>query len=116
MKKPESFWKKKLSKEQYHVLREKGTEIPESTIPESFKVLVKELNGLCLKVELLGAQMEEEKAETEKELKEEEKIGGEAKALAQASGEKVVAEGQEISSVESSISVDQTIEKSKGGS
>ena len=28
MKKPESFWKKKLSKEQYHILREKGTEIP----------------------------------------------------------------------------------------
>ena len=26
MKKPESFWKKKLSKEQYRVLREKGTE------------------------------------------------------------------------------------------
>ena len=26
MEKPESFWKKKLSKEQYHVLREKGTE------------------------------------------------------------------------------------------
>lgn len=94
----------------------KGTEIPESTIPESFKVLVKELNGLCLKVELLGAQLEGEKSETEKELKEEEKIGGEAKALAQASGEKVVAERQEISSVESSISVDQTTKKSKGRS
>jgi len=26
MKKPESFWEKKLSKEQYHILREKGTE------------------------------------------------------------------------------------------
>ena len=26
MKKPESFWKKKLSKEQYLILREKGTE------------------------------------------------------------------------------------------
>ena len=26
MKKPESFWKKKLSKEQYQILRKKGTE------------------------------------------------------------------------------------------
>ena len=40
----------------------KGTDIPESTVPESFKVLVKELNGLGLKVELLGAKVEEEKA------------------------------------------------------
>ncbi len=28
----------------------KGLEIPEATIPESFKVLVKELNSLCLDV------------------------------------------------------------------
>jgi DNA-directed RNA polymerase subunit beta len=28
----------------------KGTEIPESTVPESFKVLVKELNSLCLNI------------------------------------------------------------------
>ena len=28
MEKPESYWKKKLTKEQYHVLREKGTEKP----------------------------------------------------------------------------------------
>lgn len=28
IKKPESYWKEKLSSEKYHVLREKGTELP----------------------------------------------------------------------------------------
>ncbi len=34
----------------------KGTEIPESTIPESFKVLLKELNALALDVKLIEPQ------------------------------------------------------------
>jgi DNA-directed RNA polymerase subunit beta len=47
----------------------KGTEIPEATVPESFKVLVKELNSLCLNVIPLGVtetkeiQLEEIKEE-----------------------------------------------------
>ncbi|MEX0616202.1 MAG: DNA-directed RNA polymerase subunit beta [Candidatus Woykebacteria bacterium] len=69
----------------------KGTEIPESTVPESFKVLVKELNGLGLKIELLGAQVEDERVETEKELKEEQKLEEEAKELAEVTGEETVA-------------------------
>jgi len=28
-----------------------GEDIPESTVPESFKLLVRELNGLCLDIE-----------------------------------------------------------------
>ena len=71
----------------------KGTDIPESTVPESFKVLVKELNGLSLKVELLGAQVEEEK---EVEGEKEEKIEEEAKELAEASGEETVIKGEEL--------------------
>lgn len=39
----------------------KGTEIPTPQIPESFKVLVKELQSLCLNVEALGATVVEEK-------------------------------------------------------
>lgn len=35
----------------------KGTEIPESTIPESFKVLVRELNSLGLSIEPRGATL-----------------------------------------------------------
>lgn len=93
----------------------KGTEIPESTVPESFKVLVKELNGLGLKVELLGAQLEEGKLESEKELKEEEKIEEEARKLAEASGEEVVAEGREIASSRPNLTVGQTVEGKKGG-
>ena len=45
----------------------KGTEIPESTVPESFKVLVKELNGLGLKVELLGAQVTKKETDSKEE-------------------------------------------------
>ncbi len=38
----------------------KGQEIPESTVPESFKVLVKELNSLCLSVVPTGPVVAEE--------------------------------------------------------
>mgnify|MGYP001573737430 CR=1 FL=1 len=41
----------------------KGEEIPESTIPESFKVLIKELNSLCLNVIPLEAVEKEEQIE-----------------------------------------------------
>ena len=34
----------------------KGTEIPEATIPESFKVLVRELNSLGLSIEPKGVR------------------------------------------------------------
>jgi len=43
----------------------KGTPIPESTVPESFKVLVKELNGLCLEVIPKGVVEEEIKDKEE---------------------------------------------------
>jgi DNA-directed RNA polymerase subunit beta len=33
----------------------KGENIPDSGIPESFKVLLKEMQSLCLNVEVLGA-------------------------------------------------------------
>lgn len=49
----------------------KGTDIPESTVPESFKVLVRELNSLGLGVETKGAVVrlvEEEETEKAKEL------------------------------------------------
>ncbi|OGD87261.1 DNA-directed RNA polymerase subunit beta [Candidatus Curtissbacteria bacterium RIFCSPHIGHO2_02_FULL_40_17] len=38
----------------------KGTEIPQALIPESFKVLVKELNSLNLNVATIGAKTQEE--------------------------------------------------------
>ncbi|MEX0622164.1 MAG: DNA-directed RNA polymerase subunit beta [Candidatus Woykebacteria bacterium] len=72
----------------------KGTDIPESTVPESFKVLVKELNGLGLKVELLGAT----KGAKEEEPKDEEAkdVEHQAKELAQAAGEEEVIKGEEM--------------------
>jgi len=41
----------------------KGTDIPESTVPESFKVLVKELNSLGLDVSPIGTIEKEEEVE-----------------------------------------------------
>ena len=43
----------------------KGTEIPESTIPESFKVLVRELNSLGLSIETRGVSLAKEEVVVE---------------------------------------------------
>lgn len=59
----------------------KGVDIPESTVPESFKVLVRELNSLALSVEAKGAVI----------VAEEETVLPEAGDLAKASGAEVVA-------------------------
>ncbi len=88
----------------------KGTDIPESTVPESFKVLVKELNGLGLKVELLGAKVEETKEETTEELKQEQKAEAAGAELAEVAGEEVVAESEEIASPESGVEVEEVKE------
>ena len=74
----------------------KGTEIPQALIPESFKVLVKELQSLNLKVETLGAREKTEEELTEEELKKEEQVEKEAKELAQESGAQDVALGKEL--------------------
>ena len=58
----------------------KGTDIPEATVPESFKVLVRELNSLGLSIDARGAVVAAEEAPIE----------GAAAELAQAAGAKVV--------------------------
>ncbi|OGY28482.1 MAG: DNA-directed RNA polymerase subunit beta [Candidatus Woykebacteria bacterium RIFCSPHIGHO2_12_FULL_43_10] len=77
----------------------KGVDIPESTVPESFKVLVKELNGLSLNVELIGAKEGKLGEETVTELKEEEKIKAEATELMEVSGAIQVAESDGVEPV-----------------
>lgn len=67
----------------------KGTDIPTALIPESFKVLVKELNSLGLSIVPLGAKVASPLSLPEKE---EEKIKKEAEELAKASGAKVTEE------------------------
>ena len=70
----------------------KGEEIPQALIPESFKVLVKELNSLSLNVQTLGAKTaEEEKVEPK-----EEQISRRAHELAEASGEQIVSVAGEL--------------------
>ncbi|MFZ5365702.1 MAG: DNA-directed RNA polymerase subunit beta [Patescibacteria group bacterium] len=73
----------------------KGTDIPQASIPESFKVLVKELASLSLSVISTGVveAKVEEKPEEEKTLKE-------AEELAQAAGAEIIAEGKGLETVE----------------
>lgn len=85
----------------------KGTDIPEATVPESFKVLVKELNGLGLKVELLGAKIEETKEESTEELKKEQKVEEQAQELAEAAGEETVAEAEELTAEEGPMEIEE---------
>ncbi len=59
----------------------KGVDIPEATVPESFKVLVRELNSLGLSIDARGAVAASEELE----------VGKEAQELAQAAGAEVVA-------------------------
>lgn len=59
----------------------KGTDIPEATVPESFKVLVRELNSLGISVEAKGQVFSEEEITSEKS----------GELLAQVSGAEVVA-------------------------
>ena len=83
----------------------KGTDIPASTIPESFKVLVKELQALGLSVVPMGAVMAPKivplvsagttsspTLTSKAALELEEKVEKEAKELAKASGETVLSD------------------------
>jgi len=65
----------------------KGTEIPEAKIPESFRVLVRELNSLGLSIEPRGVVLA-------KEVDEESNKSGEA--LAAAAGAEVIASEEEL--------------------
>jgi len=78
----------------------KGEEIPQALIPESFKVLVKELNSLSLNVQTVGAKTAEETIESESTAKA-------AHALAEASGEQIVAVEGELIEDKGSMEVEE---------
>lgn len=78
----------------------KGTDIPASLIPESFKVLVKELNSLGLDVQPLEVKLASLAPLPEEA--QEEKVKKEAKELAEAAGAKLV---EEVKTGEKEISV-----------
>ena len=79
----------------------KGTDIPQPKVPESFKVLVKELNSLCLSVEPVGAKIEpfEEKPD--------EPIQKEAQELAEETGARVVAPKEELLSKKGPMEIEE---------
>lgn len=68
----------------------KGTDIPKSKIPESFRVLVKELNGLCLSIEPVGAKIESMGKEQDDSTRKE------AQELAQEAGARIVTPTKEL--------------------
>lgn len=70
----------------------KGLDIPASNIPESFKVLVKELQALGLDVQPLGVVTAPKLAPSLDEEKAEEKTEAAAKELAKEAGAEIVAE------------------------
>ena len=85
----------------------KGTEIPESTVPESFKVLVKELNGLGLKVELLGAQVTKKETDSK-----EEKVQEKEKESAKDQKKESIVSENKVSEVKAD-KIRETVEKNK---
>ena len=64
----------------------KGTDIPTPKVPESFKVLIKELNALGLNVVPMGATVSEKPQDTASEAEAEEKVETQAKELAKELG------------------------------
>ncbi|BCX14525.1 MAG: DNA-directed RNA polymerase subunit beta [Patescibacteria group bacterium] len=80
----------------------KGVDIPQSTVPESFKVLVRELNSLCLSIEASG-RVSREEGEISEEVSE---LGLE---LEEASGAKEVAVASELLNPEGPMEVDETL-------
>jgi DNA-directed RNA polymerase subunit beta len=62
----------------------KGVDIPTPKVPESFKVLIRELESLGMMIQPTEAVVAVEQEETEEELKEEEKTIKEAADLAEA--------------------------------
>lgn len=81
----------------------KGTEIPQALIPESFKVLVKELNSLNLNVQTVGTKTVEAKEEIPKTQQEIKQI----QEFAQVTGAQRVATEKEISQAETKVEVKQ---------
>ena len=82
----------------------KGTPINESTVPESFKVLTKELNGLLLNVDLLAAEEKEELTDAE--------LVEETQAVAE--GTKIEEELGGITVSDENIEVAEQLENPKG--
>ena len=77
----------------------KGVEIPESTIPESFKVLVRELNSLGLSIEPRGAVV----------TKVDESNEAEGLELAKAAGASVIASEAELIAEKGPMDIEEAV-------
>ena len=75
----------------------KGESIPAPEVPESFKVLIKEMRSLCLNVELEGSAHSHSDltASAEAEEMEEELLGAPLEEVAQEQPSDLIGEGEE---------------------
>lgn len=78
----------------------KGTEIPEATVPESFKVLVRELNSLGLSIEAVGGRPIDSETNALEDT--------EAKELAEVAGAEIVAT-EELVKPEGNMEIEEVI-------
>jgi DNA-directed RNA polymerase subunit beta len=83
----------------------KGTDIPTPKVPESFKVLIKELQSLALNVVPVGAQVYNEQAEVKEEA-ESEKLKAEVQDLQESLEVENVAEEEAVEAMDSDIMAD----------
>jgi DNA-directed RNA polymerase subunit beta len=77
----------------------KGIDIPESTIPESFKVLVRELNSLGLAIEPKGVSV----------VRADETELAEGEELAKAAGAEVIASEEELVAEKGPMEIEQAV-------
>ncbi|MBI3290318.1 DNA-directed RNA polymerase subunit beta [Candidatus Microgenomates bacterium] len=80
----------------------KGTDIPEAAIPDSFKVLVRELNSLGLSIEPRGQVFVKEQEVAEED---QSRL---AQELAEVSGASIAADSAELGSIEGPMEVEET--------
>jgi DNA-directed RNA polymerase subunit beta len=92
----------------------KGTAVPEALIPESFKVLVKELQSLCIQVLMLGDQKEKKDAEVIAKLDVDSDLPSAEEIMKEAAPESLAITDDEEDSETEEVAVEPALETATG--